>query len=169
MGIYEDYLIHFNPNHDPETGRFTGEQRRTIKAAKKAVKIRNSRFKPWYTQYDPLLADKSLNRYLDSDEELIKSRKETFKLVDPMNEAFDQYESLPINDKTRQRVDELYKKYRDAEIKWLLADKETEKIAKKSIDRYLQGVGNIKTDSPEYEVLVEYAKEFFPSAPERQK
>lgn len=25
MGIYEDYLMHFNPNHDPETGQFTSK------------------------------------------------------------------------------------------------------------------------------------------------
>ena len=175
MRTYEELLAaqtelaHFNPNHDPRNGQFTSDQKGTLNAAKKGVKISKSKFKPWYRQYDPLLKDKSLNRSLDSDKELIEARKASGDTLDELNRAYDDYEKELIRRPLSDSVIKKYNAYKLAEEQHDAAYEKASKLARSSVDRYMNNIGQLDIKSPEYRLLVAYALKFYPTAPNRDK
>lgn len=177
--LYSDTLCHFNPNHDPRNGQFTSAKG-IMRSAHKGVKIQNSRFKPWYRAYDPLLKNKGLNRALDSNEQLIESRKQTSRLQDEWNkaaEAVEQQEMIdfekaienPASYTPSQILLSLTNKSEEAGKRYEESYERTRQIAKDTIDKILDNHGELSIRSPEYRLLVEYAQKFFPTAPGREK
>lgn len=176
---YPDTLCHFNPNHDPRNGQFTSGKD-IMRSAHKGVKIRYSRSKPWYRSYDPLLKNKGLNRALDSNEQLIESRKETSRLRDEWNKAaeavekqemidFEQAIKNPATYTPSQILLSLTNKSEKAGERYSESYERTKQIARDTIDKILDNHGELDIRSPEYRLLVEYAQEFFPTAPGREK
>jgi len=65
--MYEEWLAHFNPNHDPRNGQFTRKQAGAIvKSAKKAIKkgIYTDEAKPYINDIKSMVDDKELNRLI---------------------------------------------------------------------------------------------------------
>lgn len=177
--LYPNTLCHFNPNHDPRNGQFTSGKD-IMRSAHKGVKIMNSRFKPWYRAYDPLLKNKGLNRALDSNEKLIESRKETARLSDEWNKAAEAVENQemidfqkaienPANYTPSQILLSLTNKSEEAGKRYSESYEQTKQIAKDTIDKILDNHGDLDIRSPEYRLLVDYAQKFFPTAPGREK
>lgn len=185
MGIYEDYLMHFNPYHD-ERGRFTdpqgrvtastSEMKRTYKLAKKAAKQHYDPKTPIYKSYEIMNKDHQLNEALRSYPGLHAARDEYERENAKLNRLWDEFEGT-IGRKADGSLD-LSKsdKAFDAIIKQEnLTDELFErqnKLGTEAINYYLNVFGkNPITPNPkaleqflksrEYQYLIDYANTFY--------